>query len=330
MTFRKKIEILKPSFTINHHDGLVFLGSCFAENIGNLFLANKFRTNVNPFGVLYNPASISQAIDILLDGRVFTEADIFKNQGVYRTFFHHSEFCSPHPDQFLEKINQSAIQSASDLRSANVLFITFGTSYVYRLIESGMIVSNCHKIAASHFDRYRLSVEDIVADWKRVLDRLFSVNPDLEIVMTVSPVRHWKDGAHNNQLSKSILLLAIEELLAIYSNIQYFPAYEIVLDELRDYRFYAEDMIHPNNTAIQYIWSTFADNFFDDKTKSINSQWQNLHRAILHRPFNEETEEHQHFLEKTLSKLHLFRDNYPHIDCEDEIAFLEGKIRSSR
>lgn len=327
MEFRKKIEIERSSFSIGHQSKQMLFGSCFAENIGTYLLENKFDVNVNPFGILYNPCSISQSIRLLLDQKVFGSSDVFKQQGVYRSYNHHSDFCETEEKKFLSVINDKRCKASDDLRATDILLMTFGTSYVYRIKENGRIVANCHKTPASSFDRYRLSVSDIVTDWTDLINRLLSANPGLKIILTVSPIRHWKDGAHNNQLSKSTLLLAIDELQQTFSSVFYFPSYEIILDELRDYRFYTDDMIHPNNMAIRYIWSIFADTFFDDTTKQVNTQWQNLRKAILHRPFNEDTLEHQQFLRQTLLKLKSFREKYPYFDCDKDIKLLENKIR---
>lgn len=327
MDFRKKIDIPRSSFLLSHQTPMFLMGSCFAHNIGSILQDYKFKINVNPFGVLYNPLSISQSIRILLSERVFAEDDIFKYQGIYRSFYFHSEFSSKDKDDFLNQINEQREQASSDLRNADVLQITFGTSYVYTLKKTLDIVANCHKLPSNEFDRFRISVSDIVTDWKTLITDLLLVNPSLKVVFTVSPIRHWKDGAHNNQLSKSILLLAIDELQQIFTSVVYFPSYEIVLDELRDYRFYKDDMIHPNDVAIRYIWSIFADTFFDDTTKLINKQWENLHKAILHRSFNEDTDEHQQFLRQTLLKLNTFCEKYPYIDCANELDLLNRRIQ---
>lgn len=327
MEFRKKIDTPRSPLTITHRNRLMLFGSCFAENIGKYLLDNKFDVNVNPFGVLYNPVSIGQSIRYLLSEKIFTDNDVFFQQGVYRSYNHHSDFCETNQTHFLESINLSRKKASDDLLSADTLLVTFGTSYVYRLKATGNIVANCHKSVASDFNRYRLSVSEIVSDWTTLTDDLLKVNPHLKILFTVSPIRHWKDGAHNNQLSKSVLLLAIDELQQSYPHsVFYFPSYEILLDELRDYRFYADDMIHPGDTAIRYIWDVFTDTFFDDTTKQINKQWQNIQKAIQHRPFNEDTAEHQQFLRQTLLKLLSFREKYPYIDCYKEIALVENKI----
>lgn len=305
---------------------MLLFGSCFAENIGRRLIENKFSVNVNPFGVLYNPASIGQAIGILRENKTFTEADIFQHQGVYRTYLHHSEFSSADKDNFLQTINESREKASDDLKKAEVLLITLGTAYVFDLKETGQVVANCHKQPSNIFNHRKLSVDEIVFSWTKLIEESLSINPELKILFTVSPIRHWKDGAHNNQLSKAILLLAIDELISKFSNLYYFPSYEIVLDELRDYRFYAEDMIHPNEVAIRYIWDIFTDTYFDEETKNICKQWQNISRAISHRPFNEGTEEHKQFLKQTLLKVNSLRNKYPYFDCEKELLLLENKL----
>lgn len=326
MEFRKKVEVPKSELRITHHTKMLLLGSCFAENIGKQLLENKFSVNVNPFGVLYNPASISQAIELLHENRIFTEEDVFQNQGIFRTYFHHSVFSSTDKYMFLQTINQKREKASADLKEAEVLLITFGTAYVFSLKETDQVVANCHKQPLNIFNRDKLSVSEIVFSWSNLIEASLKINPDLKILFTVSPIRHWKDGVHNNQLSKATLLLAIDELMNKFSNLYYFPSYEIVLDELRDYRFYAEDMIHPNDVAIRYIWEIFNDTYLDDDTKKLCQQWQNISRAIAHRPFNEETEEHKQFLKQTLLKLKSIRNNYPYFDCEKEFILLENKL----
>lgn len=326
MEFRKKVEVPKSELRINHQTKILLFGSCFAENIGRQLRDNKFSVSINPFGVLYNPASIAQAIDVLQQDRAFAEKDIFQNQGIFRTYFHHSIFSSSDKDYFLQTINQKREEASSDLKKADLLLITFGTAYVFSLKETSQVVANCHKQPMNIFNRDKLSIEEIVLSWSKLIEVSLSINPDLKILFTVSPIRHWKDGAHNNQLSKATLLLAIEELVHKYSNLYYFPSYEIVLDELRDYRFYAEDMVHPNDVAIRYIWDVFTDTYLEEGAKKLCHQWQNIARAIAHRPFNEDTQEHKQFLNQTLLKLKSIRNNYPYFDCEKELILLENKL----
>ena len=326
MEFRKKVEVPKSELRIDHQTKIVLFGSCFAENIGKQLLENKFQVNVNPFGVLYNPASISQAIDLLQQDRVFTEKDVFQNQGIFRTYFHHSVFSNTNKENFLQHINDQRAKASADLKEADMLLITFGTAYVFTLKENEQVVANCHKQPLDIFTRTKLSVEEIVLSWSKLIEASLRINPDLKILFTVSPIRHWKDGAHNNQLSKATLLLAINELMNKFSNLYYFPSYEIILDELRDYRFYAEDMVHPNDVAIRYIWEIFNETYLDEETQKLCQQWQSISKALAHRPFNEETELHKQFLKKTLLKVQSIRNNYPYFDCEKELVLLKSKL----
>ena len=206
-----------------------------------------------------------------------------------------------------------------------MLFITFGTAYVFRHIELDLVVSNCHKSPATTFSRYRLRVEQIVDCWSALIYRMKEINPNLKIIFTVSPIRHLRDGAHANQLSKATLLLAVEELNRL-SDCSYFPSYEIVLDELRDYRFYNEDMVHPNEMSLKYIWKRFSETYFSPNTISIIAEWNKLHTAINHRPINEKGEEYKRFLVQTLLKLKAFAQKYPYICCRDELLLLESRM----
>ena len=326
MEFRTKIEIRCTELFINHQSKLMLLGSCFAENIGNLLQESKFDVNVNPFGILYNPASVSMVLHRIFDCEPFLAEDLIYNEGLYHSFFHHGVFSNADKDKCLSGINESLKAASEDLHKTNTLLITFGTSYVFRNVASANIVANCHKLPALSFDQYRLSVADIVNDWSLLIEKLRTNNPNLNILFTVSPIRHWKDGAHENQLSKAILLLAIDELQKKFAQVYYFPSYELLLDELRDYRFYAEDMIHPSDVAVKYIWETFGENFFNDETKQIIKEWNSIKSAINHKPFNSETEIHKQFLRQTLLRIEFFRQKYTYIRIENEKAALEERL----
>ena len=231
MELYTRILLPKARFSFSYEDRVVMMGSCFAENIGRKLEENKFSVDINPFGTLYNPAS----------------GDLFQHEGIYHSFTHHSRFSAPSEEECLGHINSRLSESSDFLRKATRLVITLGTAFVYRLKSDGRIVSNCHKLPEKMFDRQRLSTQEIVEDWKPLLLALWEQNPALKILFTVSPIRHWKDGAHENQLSKATLLLATDALQKDYPDrIAYFPAYEILMDELRDYRFYADDIIFGN------------------------------------------------------------------------------------
>lgn len=326
MDFRTRIEIPPSLFPISHKDKILMIGSCFTENIGTILAQNKFNINLNPFGILYNPESIYQALKILIEKKQFRDEDIFQFNGLYHSFYHHSRFSDRDKEKCLQNINAGIQEASHDLRNANILFITFGTSYIYRFVESGMIVGNCHKLPATQFDRSRLNTDQIVEVWNGLISDIKSINPKLKIIFTVSPIRHLKDGAHENQLSKSTLLLAVNELCST-NNATYFPSYEIVLDELRDYRFYNEDMIHPNNVAIKYIWNRFGETYFSSATIQIMQEWAKIQAAIEHRPFNTDGDEYKRFLGQTLLKLETFSSKYPYICCSSEKIILEDRIK---
>jgi len=323
MEFRTYIPISKPDIDIHHSTKMMLFGSCFSENIGRMLSENKFDVDVNPFGILYNPLSISSAMQRLLQNRTFFEADLVFRDGLYHSFLHHGAFSHPDKDCCLEGIRSRFSASASRIRQTDVFLITFGTAYAYRLRKTGDIVGNCHKYPTEMFDRFRLTVDDIVGEWSNLISYLCKINPSVRILFTVSPIRHWKDGAHENQVSKSILHLAIDKLMERFGdNLYYFPAYEIVMDELRDYRFYADDMFHPSEIAILYLWERFRETFFSPATEKIISEWQPILRALNHKSLNPETEEYRHFLMQTLAKLVQFKEKYPFISCQKETESL--------
>jgi len=326
MEFRTTIDIPVSDLRIDHQSNLMMFGSCFAQNIGQLAESSKFNVNVNPFGILYNPLSVSNVIRRIVNGTLLTNEELKQCNGIYTSFMHHGDFSALQADEALSKMNTSLLSATDDLRKMNILVVTFGTAYVYRLNETGEVVSNCHKFPASDFVRSRLSVDEVVNDWQNLIPELMQINPSLNIIFTVSPIRHWKDGAHENQLSKSTLLLAIDALSKQYDQIHYFPSYEILMDELRDYRFYAEDMMHPSQTAINYIWDLFANTYFDEKTRSVIRLWNGIHQALQHRPFNPDAESYKQFLRQTLLKLEAFQDNYPYLNCGEEIQSLKSQL----
>jgi lysophospholipase L1-like esterase len=312
MEFRTQIAVKKASQSILHQSRILMLGSCFTENIGERLYASGFNVDVNPFGIQYNPLSIAAALNLLLNKRDFTVNDLFQHEGSWHSFMHHSRFSGNSAQETLQNIN-TRLQASSDfLNKSDYLIITLGTAWIYELKENGQIVSNCHKLPESTFNRRRISVEDIVNTYTPILQIFKSSN--LQIIFTVSPIRHWKDGAHENNLSKSVLLLAIDELQRQFDSVSYFPAYELLLDDLRDYRFYTEDMLHPNSTAINYIWEKFSDCYFSDKTKQIASEVEKLNRMKQHRPFNTEGEEYRKFCEVLEKKKIEIKNFYPEIN----------------
>lgn len=326
MRFRTKIDISLSELQINHHAKIMLLGSCFAENIGQHLLCNKFEVNVNPFGILYNPASIVVALKRMITTTPISESELWEDNGLFGSFLHHGSFSRVTKEEALSVMNKSLKKAAEDLKNIDTLIITCGTAYIYKLKESDTVVANCHKFPASMFRRERMPVESIIQIWSDLITQLKKINPKLNILFTVSPIRHWKDGAHDNQLSKASLLLAVDALQSQFDNLYYFPSYEIVMDELRDYRFYAEDMIHPNEVCTNYIWERFTETFFDCETSEIIKQWKKFYQTLNHRPFNTQTEEYKQFLRQTLLKLEMFQKKYLYLNCEKEISTLKKQL----
>lgn len=291
------------------------MGSCFVENIGVRLRNYGFDIDTNPFGILYNPFSIANALERMLAGRLFSETELFRYDGLWYSFSHHGSFSASTPEEALEKINTRFIPAAQRLRAVNVLLITFGTAWVYRRQDGEEIVANCHKLPERNFVRTRLSVEDIVSRWTPLLQQLQAENPGMRFLFTVSPIRHLKDGAHENQLSKAVLLLAIDSLKKHF-NIAYFPAYELMMDELRDYRFYASDMVHPSEQAIDYIWERFAASCFGKETKDIMREVEQIRVALAHRPFNADSDEYRRFHKQTLLRKMDLMQRYPNIHLD--------------
>jgi hypothetical protein len=286
MKFRTEIIVPSPGFQISHSDKILLMGSCFVSTISAKMLESGFTINVNPFGIVYNPASLANGLADLINNKTYAEEHLFLYQGVYHSFSHHSHFSGTTVEMVLEKINASISHSSGFLRQANLLIITFGTANTYRLVSSGEVVSNCHKLPAKSFIEERLTIPQITGRWNRLIKELQALNPDLKILFTVSPIRHWKDGANANQLNKATLLLAINELIKTNPQCYYFPSYEILLDDLRDYRFYAADLIHPNAQAIDYIWEKFSEAYFDKKTMEVNKEQEKKQKALHHRPLH--------------------------------------------
>ena len=283
MKFRTEIQINPSPLRIKHHSPILFVGSCFAENIAEKMSQSGFEINVNPFGIVYNPESTANCLFDLFQKRMYAETDIFEFQDVYHSFAHHSRFSSKNLQEALQKINDSIVSAADFLQKAEVLIVTFGTATVYRLKSSGKIVSNCHKLPANQFQEERLTISQITTQWNEIISHIHRENPKTQIIFTVSPIRHWKDGPHANQLNKAILLLAVNELIQSHPQCHYFPSYEILLDDLRDYRFYADDLIHPNSQAIAYIWEKFGDAYFDTITKERIAVYEKEQKRLGHR-----------------------------------------------
>lgn len=303
MDFRTQVKIERGVLGFSHATPVVLVGSCFAENIGERLSGHFFPVDINPFGTLYNPASVAEGLRMLINGKQLQTSDLFSHEGAFHSFTHHSRFSASTEEDCLRKINERLQSSSIALREAERLVVTFGTAWVYKLKSDGRIVGNCHKLPEKMFERARLTVDEVVADWCDLIETLRQKNPRLKILFTVSPVRHWKDGAHGNQLSKATLLLAVEELCKQYpDHTAYFPAYEIMMDELRDYRFYTDDMLHPSSLAVDYIWESFATSYLTADSRMLLKDLAGIRRALNHKPFNPENAAYRTFLKQTIEK----------------------------
>jgi lysophospholipase L1-like esterase len=283
---------------IDYHSRILLLGSCFSENIGNKLSYFKFQSKQNPFGILFHPKAIENLISRAIKEELYTEKELIFNNERWHCFDAHSSISAVAKNVLLTNLNSALIHTKKQLKEATHVFITLGTSWVYRYLETNTIVANCHKIPQKEFSKELLSVAEISRTLEQCIALLKSINKTVSVTFTVSPVRHLKDGFIENTRSKAHLIAAIHTVINSKNNTYYFPSYEIVMDELREYRFYNEDMLHPNTTAINYIWEKFVSSWFSREAQDIMQEVETVQKEISHRPFNEKSKQHQQFLRK--------------------------------
>ncbi|MBI5542120.1 MAG: GSCFA domain-containing protein [Bacteroidia bacterium] len=325
MKLQTHVEISPLVEKISHKNKILLIGSCFAENIGDKLSLAKFNINCNPFGVIYNPVSIQNSFDILEKKRLFTKEDLFFENGLWKSFYHHSKFSDIDLNCTLKTINDNIIFSHEFLKTADYVIITLGTSWIYEFTEKNIIVSNCHKTPAVNFKRRLLSIEETINSLNSIVNILKRINSNIKIIFTVSPVRHLKDGHHANTVSKSLLFTALQSIQINNENIFYFPAYEILMDELRDYRFYADDMIHPSSKAIEYIWEIFSKSYFSTETIELIKEIEDLKRAMQHKPFFKETDDYKNFKSAYFTKVCILSNKLAFLNFQQEKDFFECK-----
>ena len=306
-----KKQIYNP---IDYYARILLLGSCFSENIGSKFNYFKFRAVQNTFGILFHPKTIETFITNAIHLKEYQEKDLIFQNERYHCFDAHSSLSSSDKDTFLGNLNAAISTTHTTLKKASHIIITLGTSWVYRFIENDIIVANCHKIPQKKFLKELLTVDEVTESLDATIALIKSVNKNITILFTVSPVRHLKDGFVENMQSKSHLIAAIHHIIDVQKNIHYFPSYEIMMDELRDYRFYAEDMIHPNTTAIKYIWKAFVASWFSEKTLPILKEVDAIQKGMQHKPFNTASKEYHLFLENLSAKKEKIKTDYPFIN----------------
>ncbi len=310
MNFQTEIKIQPLEQTIAYGDGLLFLGSCFADEVGGICRGLGFDALVNPFGELYNPISVMQSFQRLKDGKPFMHDDVIAvGEGQYCTFSHNTAFWNCSELALLEQVNQSLAEAHAHFLKSKWIVMSLGTSWVFRYKVNGRVVSNCNKLPAQQFERDFLPVEHTT----RCLSEIVCQNPDKQFIFTVSPLRHLKDGLHGNQLSKAALLLAVDEVCSWYENAHYFPAYEILLDELRDYRFYKEDMVHPTDQAVRYIWEKFVDFAINPSEKPAMQAVAELKQMLHHKPLFPDSDAYRKFEQQRDQKYSELAQRFPKI-----------------
>lgn len=317
MLFSTKIPIQKSSFLIDYDSRIMSLGSCFAENMGYKFNYYKFQAITNPFGIIFNAISLEKLICRAVKKRKFTENDIFYHNELWNSYDVHSELSNPDKEIFLSNLNSTLESTHLHIASLTHCIITLGTSWVYRNTETNEIVANCHKVPQKQFTKELLSIEETEKSLQNIVSLIHTVNPNCHFIFTVSPVRHIKDGFIENTLSKAHLVAAIHKKITHHPSLTiYFPAFEIMMDELRDYRFYSEDMLHPNQTAIDYIWVQFFENYISEAVFGLMNEIYAIQKGLQHRPFNPNTESHQKFLKNLTSKMTTIEKKLPFVSFE--------------
>ncbi len=320
MEFRTTVKTGENRGWLHHSDNVVLLGSCFSDNIGSKMHGALINATVNPMGTLYNPMSISRGVSRLLDCRPMAGQELFMQGGVWNSYDFHSRHSMPDKQVTLERMNARIEMGHQALRDAQLLTVTLGTAIVYRLKSTGEVVANCHKVPQHEFERKMAPIGDMVDELDKMLTRLHDFNPGLRVILTVSPIRHIADGMDINSLSKASLRVAIHQVVSrhhAYSD--YFPAYEIMMDDLRDYRFYSSDMVHPSDVAVEYIWQAFQATYLDDHSALAVARCERIHKRLQHRPMSTNRETVERFNSDTASVVRNLIKEYPYLADNPEL-----------
>ncbi|MBR6284956.1 MAG: GSCFA domain-containing protein [Muribaculaceae bacterium] len=318
MEFRTTLRIGENQGLLHHSDALVLMGSCFSDNIGSKLRMAMMTASVNPFGTLYNPLNIAQGVERLIAAEPVPGLSLFHQSGVWNSYDFHSRFSQPDKDHALDTMNTSIINGHQQLRNCQALVVTLGSAMVYRLKSSGLVVANCHKTPQHEFQRGMATMNEMVQALDSMVTHLQAFNPQARIIFTVSPIRHIADGLDVNALSKARLRVAVDEVMAKHpANIYYFPAYEIMNDDLRDYRFYAADMVHPSEVAIEYIWQAFQATYFDDRSAQAIARCERVSKRLQHRPMSTNRDVVERFNADTKAVLKNLYREYPYLKSHD-------------
>lgn len=328
--FRSIMPPLVYPFQLSYADHFLGIGSCFVEQIGQRLTARKLSSFYNPLGIAFNPYSVALSLTRASQPKNYQVVDVFEYQGLWHSFDHHGSFSAPSPDQTLAGIALAQRAAHTQFQKASVLILTLGTANVWEHLAEKRSVSNCHKLPRASFQRRRMDLPEIVEVLGAALEACFEVHPELKVVLTVSPVRYLREGIVENARSKANLLLATEQLCHAFTQAHYFPAYELLMDDLRDYRFYAEDLAHPNPQATDYIWSYFKNAFFDAATQIQIQELEKLNQAVQHRPLHPDTVTHQTFLHQQLEYITRLENKYPTLDFSAEKSIFHQQLKGNK
>jgi hypothetical protein len=331
MKFKLTLEATKSTKAIHYQDKIMLMGSCFTENIGAKLHRHLFEVKENPHGILFNPISVIGALQDYMEHKQYSAKDLFELNDLFNSWHHHTRFSDITASATLEKINSSISDAHSYLKVADKLIITLGSAWLYRLTEAapndaGLVVANNHKAPAQWFEKTLMDPIELSAQLQNIVSKIQSFNHKIQIIFTISPVRHLREGLIENNRSKSVLIYAVHDVIANLKGVEYFPAYEYVIDDLRDYRFYAEDLVHPNYAATNYVWDKLVSTYFSEDTQLIMAEVAELQLAKQHKPFNKASIAHQAFLQKSLVKTQVLQSKYPYLSMTDFISFFSGEL----
>jgi hypothetical protein len=326
--FRSILPPITYPFQLSYADHFLGVGSCFVEEMGQRLRDLKFSIQFNPQGIVFNPASVALSLERMLVPKKYQAEELFQHQGLWHSFDHHGRFSFSSPEDTLHHIHQAQTAGQIQLQKASVLMLTLGSANVWQHLAQERIVSNCHKLPGSMFQRKRMSVVEIVDTLSKSLQAILALRPAIKIILTVSPVRYLREGLLENTRSKATLLLAVEQLCQQFEQAHYFPAYELLMDDLRDYRFYAEDLAHPSSLATHYIWDYFKQSFFAPEVLNQLQDLEKLKQAALHRPLHPESASHQQFITQQLELIQRLEHKYPEMDFSVEKNIFNHQLKA--
>ena len=331
LKFKLTLASKRSENSIGYRDSLFLIGSCFSENMGAKLNTHLFKVFENPHGILFNPISVAQSLSDCIHNKQYTEADLFQLNEVWNSWQHHSRFSGISSKEALDKINNSIAKAHTFLKTADHIVITLGSAWVYQLNSqsphaAGLVVANNHKAPATWFDKALMKPDALVLLLNKMVKDLLQFNPHLQIIFTISPVRHLREGLVENNRSKAVLIQAVHEIVDSTENVAYFPSYEYVIDDLRDYRFYAEDLVHPNYAASNYVWEKWVETYMNEETQGIMKQVAELQLAMQHKPFFAGSTQHKEFLQNCIAKSERLVSLYPYLSLNDQVQFFKQEI----